>query len=90
MYSAFIHNKISLSGMVKMYSFLCLLEVASLCVTYQLPTLITSRKICSVTIFISLLLSLMEDQVQAFLINSECDQEQRQMIFSALNEPRVE
>ena len=68
----------------------------SLC--YQLPSIIQSGKTHGVTVVISPLLSLMQDQVdhlqklkiQALLINSEVSVEHRRLVMSSLRDPHVE
>ena len=68
----------------------------SLC--YQLPSIIRSGKTRGVTVVISPLLSLMQDQVehlqklkiQALLVNSEVTPEHRQLVMQGLRDPNVE
>ena len=68
----------------------------SLC--YQLPSIIRSGKTRGVTVVISPLLSLMQDQVahlqklkiQALLINSEVTTEHRKLVIDSLRDPQVE
>lgn len=68
----------------------------SLC--YQLPSIIKSGRTRGVTVVISPLLSLMQDQVahlqklkiQALLINSEVTSEHRRLVMDSLRDPQVE
>lgn len=68
----------------------------SLC--YQLPSIIQSGKTRGVTVVISPLLSLMQDQVdhlqklkiQALFINSEVSAEHRRLVMTSLQDPYVE
>ena len=68
----------------------------SLC--YQLPSIISSGHTRGVTVVISPLLSLMEDQVshlqqlkiQALLVNGEVTPEHRRLVMNSLKDPQVE
>lgn len=68
----------------------------SLC--YQLPSIISSGRTRGVTVVISPLLSLMQDQVahlqklkiQALLVNSEVTAEHRRLVLDTLKDPKVE
>ena len=68
----------------------------SLC--YQLPSIISSGRTQGVTVVISPLLSLMQDQVahlqnlkiQALLVNSEVTAEHRRLVMNSLKDPQVE
>ena len=68
----------------------------SLC--YQLPSIVSSGRTRGVTLVISPLLSLMQDQVdhlqklkiQALFINGEVSQEHRKLVMESLRDPHVE